>query len=95
MNKPVAMADVAGASGPAVTGASGPVVTGTRILAVAEVYSPTEEVEGDPLMNDMQAECRFSTTEEHSGVDKWVCPREGPTKCKFIAQEKDVGSHQR
>ena len=42
MNKPVAMADVAGASGPAVTGASGPVVAGTRFLAVAEVYSPAE-----------------------------------------------------
>ena len=39
MNKPVAMADVAGASGLAGTGASGPVVAGTRFLAVAEVYS--------------------------------------------------------
>ena len=34
MNKPVAMADVAGASGLAVTGAGGPVVAGTRFLAV-------------------------------------------------------------
>ena len=32
MNKPVAMADVAGASSPAVAGASGPVVTGTRCI---------------------------------------------------------------
>ena len=30
MNKPVAMADVAGASGPAVTGAGGPVVAGMQ-----------------------------------------------------------------
>ena len=37
ISKPVAMADVAGASGPAVTGAGGPVVAGTRFLAVAEV----------------------------------------------------------
>ena len=101
MNKPVAMADVAGASSPAVTGPSGPVVTGMRFLAVAEVYSTTKEVEGDPLMNEMQAECRFNTTEEdvgshlleHSGVDKWVCPCDGPTKCKFIAQKQKAGFH--
>ena len=67
MNKPVAMADVAGASGPAVTGAGGPVVAGTRFLAVAEVYSPAEEVEGDPQMDDIQAEGRFATTEEDVG----------------------------
>ena len=101
MNKPVAMANVAGASGPAVTGAGGPVVAGTRFLAVAEVYSLAEEVKGDPQMDDMQAEGRFATTEEdvgshpleHSGIDKWVCPPEGSTECKFIAQEEDVGSH--
>ena len=48
MNKPMTMADVAGAGGPAVTGAGGPAVTraggpvvaGTRFLAVAEEYSP-------------------------------------------------------
>ena len=51
MNKPVAMADVARASGPAVTGAGGPVVAGTRFLAVAEVYSPAGEVEGDPQID--------------------------------------------
>ena len=101
VNKPVAMADVAGASGPAVTRASGPVVAGTRFLAVAEVYSPAEEVEGDPPTDDMKVECRFITTEEdvgshpleHSGVEKWVCPRDGPAKCRFIAPEEDVGSH--
>ena len=37
IEKPVAVADVAGASGPDVTGASGPVVAGTRFLAVTDV----------------------------------------------------------
>ena len=36
IEKPVAMADVAESSGPAVTGAGGPVVAGTRFLAVAD-----------------------------------------------------------
>ena len=39
---------VAGASGPAGTGAGGPVIAGTRFLAVADVYAPFEETEGDP-----------------------------------------------
>ena len=47
-SKPVAMADVAGASGPAVTGAGGPIVAGTRFLAVAEVYVRFKKAEGDP-----------------------------------------------
>ena len=42
-----AVTDVAGASGPAGTGAGGPVVTGMQFLAVAEVYAPFEETEGD------------------------------------------------
>ena len=37
IEKPVAVADVAGASGPAVTGAGGPVVAGTQFLAVTDV----------------------------------------------------------
>ena len=37
LEKPVAVADVAGASGPAVTGAGGPVVAGTRFRAVTDV----------------------------------------------------------
>ena len=37
IEKPVAVADVAGASGPAVTGAGGLVVTGTRFRAVTDV----------------------------------------------------------
>ena len=52
IRKPVEMADVAGASGPAVTGAGGPVVAGTRFLAVAEVYAPFAEAEGDPQGED-------------------------------------------
>ena len=39
---------MAGAGGPAGTGAGGPVVAGTWFLAVAEVYAPFEETEGDP-----------------------------------------------
>ena len=101
MNKPVAMADVAGASGPAVTGAGGPVVAGTRFLTVAEVYSLVGEVEGDPQTDDRKIEHKFNTPEEevgshpleHSGVEKWVCPRDGSTEIDFIAPEEDVGSH--
>ena len=108
MNKPVAMADVAGASGPAVTGVGGPVVAGTRFLAVAEVYSPVGEIEGDPQTDDRKVEHGFSTPEEeagshplehsgvekwHSGVEKWVCPRDGSTEIDFMAPEEDVGSH--
>ena len=37
MTLPVALADVAESSGPAVTGAGGPVVAGTRFLAVADM----------------------------------------------------------
>ena len=97
MNKPVAMTVVAGA----VTGAGGPVVAGTRFLAVAEVYSPVGEVEGDPQTDDRKVEHGFSTPEEevgshpleHSGVEKWVCPRDGSTEIDFIAPEEDVSSH--
>ena len=90
MNEPVTVADVAGASGPAVAGASGPPVAGTRFLAVAEVYSPAEEVEDDPPTDDTKVECKSITPEEdvgshpleHSGVEKWVCPRDGPTEIR-------------
>ena len=90
MNEPVAVADVAGASGPAVTGASGLAVAGRRFLAVAEVYSPAEEVKGDPPTDDTKVECKSITPEEdvgshpleHSGVEKWVCPRDGPTEIR-------------
>ena len=37
IEKPVAVADVAGASGPAVAGAGGSVVAGTQFLAVTDV----------------------------------------------------------
>ena len=101
INKPVAMADVAGASGPAITGAGGPVVAGTRFLAVAEVYSPAGEVEGDPQIDDGKVERGLITPEEdvgcrpleHSGVEKRVCPRDGSTEFGSIAPEEDVGSH--
>ena len=59
ISKPVAMADVAGASGPAVTGAGGPVV--------AEVYAPFEEAEGDPQGDDRKVDWKFSTPEEDAG----------------------------
>ena len=53
-DEPVAMADVAESSGPAVTGAGGPVVAGTRFLAVAEITGasdPKKETEaGGPVM---------------------------------------------
>ena len=79
-SKPVAMADVAGASGPAVTGAGGPVVAGTRFLAVAEAYARFEEAEGDPQCADRKVDQKFSTPEdeivshllEHSGVVEWA-----------------------
>ena len=98
MNKPMAMADVARAGGPAVTGAGGPVVAGTRFLAVAEVYSPVEKVEGDPETDDRKVEQGISTPEEevgshpleHSGVEKWVGPRDGSTEIDFSAPEEDV-----
>ena len=67
ISKPVAMADVAGASGPAVTGADGPVVAGTRLLAVAEAYAPFEEAEGDPQGDDRKVDQKFSTPEEDAG----------------------------
>ena len=109
MNKPMTMADVAGAGGPAMTGAGGPVVTedggpaisGTRFLAVAEVYSPVGEVEGDPQTDDRKVEQDFSTPEEevgshpldHLGVENWVGPCDWSTEIDFIAPEEDVGSH--
>ena len=60
-----------------------------------------QDAEGDAQLDNKQAECKFITTEEdvgshpleHSGVDKGVCPREGPTDSRFIDQEEDVGSH--
>ena len=39
---------IAEAGGPTGTGAGDPVIAGTRFLAVAEVYAPLEETEGDP-----------------------------------------------
>ena len=97
ISKPVAMADVAGASGPAVTGAGGPVVAGTRFLAVAEVYAPFEEAEGD----DRKVDQKFSTPEEdagsrsleHSGVKEGGRPRDGLTEFDCTAPEEEIVSH--
>ena len=53
IDKPVAMADVAESSGPAVTGAGGPVVAGTRFLAVADITrasGPKGTEAGGPVM---------------------------------------------
>ena len=60
IEKPVAVADVAGASGPAVTGAGGPVVAGTRFLAVTDITGasgPTGTKAGGPVV----AGTRFRT----------------------------------
>ena len=67
---------VAGASGPAGTGAGGPVIAETRFLAVAEVYAPFEETEGDPQgdigrvdqVSKIPEEETGSHPLEHSGV---------------------------
>ena len=80
--------DVGGAGGPAVTGVGGPVVAGTRFLAVAEVYAPFEDAEGDPQGDDRKIDQNFSATEEdtgshpleHSGVVEWAGFSEGLKK---------------
>ena len=95
------MADVAGASGPAVTGAGGPVVAGTRFLAVAEVYAQFKEAEGDPQCDDRKVDQKFSTPEEdagsrpleHSGVKKGGRPRDGLTEFDCTAPEEEIVSH--
>ena len=112
--------DVAGAGGPAVTGAGGPVVTGTRFrtvtdvagaggpvvagmrfLAVAEVYAPFEDTEGDLQGDDRKVDQNFSTTEEdtgsrpleHSGVKEGGRPEYGRTEFDCTAQEEEIVSH--
>ena len=51
IEKPVAVADVAGSSGPAATGAGGPVVAGTPFLAVTDITGadPTGTEAGGPV----------------------------------------------
>ena len=69
-------------------------------MAVAKVYSPVGEVEGDPQIDDRKVECGFSTPEEdvgshplaHSGVEKRVWPRDESTEFGCIAPEEDAGS---
>ena len=96
MNEPVAMDDVAGASGPAVTGAGGQVVAGTRFLAIAEVCSPAGEVQGDPQIDNRKVERGLITPEEdvgshlleHSGVERRVYPRDESMEFESIAPER-------
>ena len=90
-----------GASGPAVTGAGGPVVAGTRFLAIAEVYAPFEETEGDPQGDDRKVDQNFSTPEEdtgshpleHSSVREGGRPEYGMTEFDCTAQEEEIVSH--
>ena len=96
-----AVTDVAGASGPAVTGAGGPVVAGTRFLAVAEVYDPFEETEGDPQGDVRKVDQNFNTPEEdagsrplkHSGVKEGGRPEYGMTEFDCTTQEVEIVSH--
>ena len=67
IGKPVAVADVAGASGPAVTGAGGPVVAGTRFLAVTDVAGasgPAVTGVGGPVVTGV----RFRTVPDVAGA---------------------------
>ena len=55
IGKPVAVADVAGSSGPAVTGTGGPVVAGTRFLAVTEITGASGSTgTGGPVVTGMR-----------------------------------------
>ena len=90
---------MAGAGGLARAG--GPVVAGTRFLAVAEVYAPLEDTEGDPQGDDRKVDQNFSTTEEdtgsrpleHSGVKEGGHPEYGMTESDCTAQEEEIVSH--
>ena len=67
IEKPVAMADVAESSGPAVTGAGGPVVAGTHVLAVADstgASGPKGTEAGGPVMTGT----RFRTVPDVAGA---------------------------
>ena len=67
---------IAEAGGPTGTGAGDPVVAGTQFLAVAEVYAPFEETEGDPQSDiskfDQKSETITEVTSsrplEHAGA---------------------------
>ena len=63
---------IAEAGGPTGTGAGGPVVAGTRFLAVAEVYAPFEETEGDPQSDISKFDQISETiTEVTSSPPRW------------------------
>ena len=103
---------VTGAGGPVVTGtqfravtdvagASAPVVAGTRFLAVAEVYAPFAEAEGDPQGDDKKVDQKFSTPEEdagsrpleHSAVKEGGRPQDGMTEFDCSVPEEEIVSH--
>ena len=93
--------DVARASGPAVTEAGGPVIAGTRFLAVAEVYAPFEETEGDRQGDDRKVDQNSNTPEEdagsrpleHSGVKEGGHPEHGMNEFDCTAQEEEIVCH--
>ena len=70
-------------------------------LAVADVYAPFEEAEGDPQGDDGKVGQKISTPEEdvgsrpleHSGVKEGGRPRDGLTEFDCTAPEEEIVSH--
>ena len=83
------------------TGSGGLVIAGTRFLAVAEVYAPFEETEGDLQGDIREVDQSFNIPEEdavfrpldHSGVKKGGPPKNGMTEIDCTAQEVEIVSH--
>ena len=100
--------EVAGASGPAGTGAGGSVVAGTWFLAVAEVYAPFEEMEGDlqgdigriDQISKIPEEETGSHPLEHSGVVEGtdvsggIRKRNIPKSLEIYTDRPRLGRHQ-
>ena len=96
ISKPVAVADVARASGPAVTGAGGPVVAGTRFLTVTDVAGasgPAVAGDGGPVV----AGTRFlAVAEVYAPFEEAEGDPQGDDRKvdqKFSTPEEDAGSH--
>ena len=76
-------------------------MAGTRFLAVAEVYAPFEETEGDPQGDDRKVDQNCNTPEEdagsrpqeHSGVKEGGRPKYGINEFDCTAQEEEIVSH--
>ena len=74
---------------------------GTWFLAVAEVYAPFEETEGDPQGDVREVDQSFNIPEEdagsrpleHSGVKEGGRPKYGMTEFDCTAQEVEIVSH--